>query len=154
MKIKNYFDYVVSLLEFNDTTSIEYIERQKELERKNALKSALRQNIFNGIEVRISTHAASQAKVRRSDLENFDWNLILDRITKKIKDHNLTASDYLFYSKSYEEGIIVSWDETRLVIVTILPKGRYNTKPGTTISIVEDLSGPCDKWVVFFEEIA
>jgi hypothetical protein len=155
-RIKNYFEYVVSLLEFNDTTTDDLITKQKEIERSNAMKSALRQNVFNGIQVRISTHAASQAKVRRSDLEVKDWNIILDRITKYIKSKDLFSEsdigDYLFYSKSYEEGVICGWDTKRLIIITSLPKGRFNKKPDTDLVMVEDVS-MFNGWMLIYEEI-
>lgn len=154
LKVKKYIDYVVSkLLEFNDTTPKDFIDRRKEEERANAMKSALRQNVFNGIQVRISTHAGSQAKVRRSDLEVKDWNIILDRITKDLKDKNLPKADYLFYSKSYEQGVVAGWDTEKLSIITALPKNRFNRKPGTEFVMVENDGLVAGEWILIYEEI-
>jgi hypothetical protein len=111
---------------------------EAERERQNALKSSLKKNMHNGIQIRISTHAASQAKVRRSDLTPDDWSVILDRVTARIKSDKLAHGDYLFYSKSYEEGLILNWNGVRGMIITVLPKSRQNTKPGTIKQLIEE----------------
>lgn len=136
LNLKSYLKWVTEKLSLTESDErVSQRETEKEIERQNALKSALKQNVYNKIPVRISTHAASQAKVRRSDLERNDWDIILDRVTKKISE--LPNGEYLVYSKSYEEGIVIDWNSYRVLIMTVLPKARQNPKPGTIKTFVE-----------------
>lgn len=137
--MKTYLEHVTDKLQLNEDDPKEIpksaLDAEKEEERKNALKSNIKKMMFGNIFVNISTHAASQAVVRRSDLEPKDWEIILKRIVNNIKQRK--NGYYLYFSKSYEQGIIVYWNLTILSVITVLPKGRSNPKPGTDKIMIE-----------------
>lgn len=133
----SYIEYVRAQLNEGDSKEVpkSELEKEKEIERQNALKTNLRSIMISSIFVSITTHAASQAVVRRSDLESSDWNIIAKRMVADIIYRG--NGYYLYYSKSYEQGIIVYWNKTTIAILTILPKGRGNPKSGTEKIIIE-----------------
>lgn len=135
----SYINYVKESLRLSEDDSKEIpkseLDKEKELERQNALKANLRNIMIGNIFISITTHAASQAVVRRSDLEPSDWGTILRRAMADLK--NRGNGYYLYYSKSYEQGIIVYWNRSAVSILTILPKGRGNPKPGTEKIMIE-----------------
>jgi len=145
-----YIEYVTkmlrSVLQEDDPKEIpkSNLDKEKEAERQNALKSNVKNIQIGTVFVSITTHAASQAVVRRSDLEPKDWEIIFKRCINDIK--NRGNGYYLYYSKSYEQGIIVFWNHSTIAVITILPKGRANPKPGTDKIIIEKIEYDFYAW--------
>lgn len=87
-----------------------------------------------------SIHAASQAFQRRPDMELEDWlKLHKKMMTWIISNKKEKSGEYLFYSGMMRQGYVVAVDYRRkkVRIITVLPKGRNNPKPGTDKIVVE-----------------
>tara|TARA_Y100001951_G_scaffold104787_1_gene117752 strand:- start:3118 stop:3558 length:441 start_codon:yes stop_codon:yes gene_type:complete len=111
----------------------------KSEEAENAKKSALQATYSSGMKIAVSTHAGSQAKVRRSDLEPNDWRTYLKRATKALKGK--PEGDYLIYSKQLEQGVVMAFypNNKLLRLITVLPKGKGFAKAGTEKVMVESV---------------
>lgn len=111
----------------------------KDDERQNARNSSIN-FVFKvqGWEIQPTIHAASQQSIRRPDLDQEDWKR-LHRNVIHGAPKNIKTGEYLFFSRSFDQGYVAAYNRKRLRIVTVLPKGRGNPKDGTTKILVEAL---------------
>lgn len=85
-------------------------------------------------------HAAAQSVDRRAEFELSDWKLLHGKAINALEDKKKKKNgDYLFYSRSQRQGYVVNvnYGRKRMRIITVLPVGRKNPKPGTTQMIIE-----------------
>ena len=92
------------------------------------------------------THHSLERKVQRADniVLRDEFKKIFMRIIKKINsnfDYLASASHYLFYSKEYQQGIVVEFvpDKKILKIITVFEKGHKKPKDGTKLKYVESI---------------
>lgn len=112
-------------------------KRTKDDEKSNAEASKFKYFKNRGWEIDPSIHAASQAKDRRPEMSEDDWKKLHRSVIAAIPKK--ANGDYLFYSKSQQQGYVasVSAKKKRIRIITVLPKKRSNAKPGTNRLVVE-----------------
>ena len=91
--------------------------------------------VIDGIPVKFTSHSLERHGERTHVLSQSDWEIILNRVVKDIK---LKLSGYyLYFSKSYNQGVVLFWDKKNIFIVTILPKGNKFAKSDTKLAIIE-----------------
>ncbi len=84
-------------------------------------------------------------KLTKSELETFFKRMIEKYLSMGPKYTKLDNPEFLFYSKSLNQAMIIAYrrDYKRIdklnhfIIVTILPRGRKNPKPGTQTILLE-----------------
>lgn len=96
---------------------------------------------YIGYKVEPTIHAAAQGHIRRPDMDRDDWKKLHRNVVMTIKDKNLTSGDYVFYSRSMKQAYVANFDTRRrkVRVLTVLPEGRSNPKPGTTRMVTESL---------------
>ena len=94
---------------------------------------------YQGWKIQTSVHAAAQAYDRRPDFEFNDWKDIHRRAINALDKK--ANGDFIIFSKSFDQGYVVNANARlkTLRIITVLPKGRKNPKPGTDVLIVENV---------------
>ena len=119
--------------------------RSKDEEREIAAISSFNKKLsFRGWTFNPTIHASAQAHDRRSDYTLNHWKQLHLRVWEKVDElatKNGKSGDYLFYSKSLEQGYVAAVDfrKKEIRIVTVLPKGRNKAKDGTTFKMMEGL---------------
>lgn len=115
--------------------------RSKEEELEVAKQSPIfRKTQFQGWSFDVTIHAAAQAYDRRPEFEFDDWKkLHRNALMGLMKGKDAKSGDYIFHSKSLDQAYVAAVDVRRKTfkIVTVLPKGRSNPKPGTERMMVE-----------------
>lgn len=114
-------------------------KRSKEEEIAIAKQSPIfKDTQYQGWKIEISVHAAAQAYDRRPEFEFNQWK---DLHRKAINGIGKGSGDFIVYSKSMEQGYVVSVSNRKkhLKVVTVLPRGRKNPKPGTELVLVEQM---------------
>lgn len=117
-------------------------QMSKEQERELAeLSSFMFPFRYIGYMIKPSIHAAAQAHIRRPDMTTDDWKKLHRNVVMTIKEKSLTSGEYVFYSRSMKQAYVSVYDSRRrlLKIVTVLPEGRSNPKPGTKRMVTEAL---------------
>jgi hypothetical protein len=89
----------------------------------------------NGLPIKFTGHSLDRHNDRTDSLSELDWKTILTRIVNNISDKG--EAYYLYFSKSYNQGIVLFWDQRQIFIVTILPKGNKLAKSDTKLAIIE-----------------
>ena len=137
MKFSNFLDIISEYVTGGSRAARKYDKSQ---EAENAVKSSLQSTYSSGMRVVVSVHAGSQALVRRPDMEPKDWRVYLKRATKALK--SLDMGDYIIHSKEFDQAVVMGYyPKKKLVrLITTLPKGRSNPKPGTEKVMVEELN--------------
>lgn len=132
---------MISFLDFLSESMQQSAKRSKEDEVSIAKQSPIFQKTsYQGWSFDVSVHAAAQAYDRRPDLEFDDWKkLHRNAVTGLMKDKSAKTGDYIFFSKSLDQGYVAHVDVKRKAfkIITVLPKGRKNPMPGTSVLMVE-----------------
>ena len=88
-----------------------------------------------------SIHAAARSYERRPDMEVDDWKKLHRRVADYLqKSTKKQSGEYLFYSKSLQQGYVavVAYNTKTVKIITVLPRGRSNPDSNTTKIIVEN----------------
>lgn len=136
MKFNQFLDVITEYVTGGPRSPRKY---DKSEEAENAVKSSLQSTYSSGMRVVVSVHAGSQALVRRPDMEPKDWRVYLKRATKALK--GLDMGDYIIQSKEFDQAVVMGYyPKKKLVrLITTLPKGRGNPKPGTEKIMVEEL---------------
>lgn len=115
--------------------------RSKEEEMEVAKQSPIFQKTqYQGWSFDVSVHAAAQAYDRRPEFEFDDWKkLHRNALMGLMKTSGAKSGDYIFHSKSLDQAYVAAVDTRRKTfrIITVLPKGRSNPKPGTERLMVE-----------------
>lgn len=96
--------------------------------------------VYKGIKIFDTKHAVQRRIERANDLTEKDFQVIFKRIIEKIlaeKDYFDSATDYLFYSVSYKQGLVVYYKYPVIRVITILPKEAYYPKPKTIGVLIE-----------------
>jgi len=78
---------------------------------------------------------------RRPDMEVDDWKKLHRRVADYLqKSTKKQSGEYLFYSKSLQQGYVavVAYNTKTVKIITVLPRGRSNPDSNTTKIIVEN----------------
>lgn len=91
--------------------------------------------IINNVQVKFTGHSLERHNERTDFLHEEDWKIILARITLDVMAR--PKGYYLYFSKSYNQGVVLFWDQRNIFIVTILPKGNKFAKSDTKLAIVE-----------------
>lgn len=114
-------------------------EEERELAELSAFTFPFR---YIGYKVEPSIHAAAQAHLRRPDMDRDTWKKMHRNVVMTIKGKNLGTGDYVFYSKSLKQAYVASYNTRQKMIrvLTVLPEGRSNPKPGTTRMVTESLN--------------
>lgn len=84
------------------------------------------------------------------ELVSFFKNIIDYLISRDAEWVDIKETEILFFSKSLDQGIVIAYrrdyrdkkGEKHPVIITYLPRGRSNPKPGTVKVLLESLSSP------------
>lgn len=100
--------------------------------------------IYRKRRIEITSHSIDRENLR-TNLTEQDWVTIFKRIIDKcILLKTRTDIEILFYSKQYNQGIIVIYKPTRNIITikTILPPEKHNAKEGTNKIIIEQYPDP------------
>jgi hypothetical protein len=84
-------------------------------------------------------HAAAQEYDRRPDMLEADWKDFHKRVYDKLVKMKPINGEFIFFSKKFQQAYVAAVDfQTNSVrIITVLPKGRSNPKPGTIRMIIE-----------------
>lgn len=84
-------------------------------------------------------HAAAQEYERRPDMTEEDWKDFHSRVYDKIKTMKPLGGEFIFFSKKYQQAYVaaVDFNNATVRVITVLPKGRSNPKPGTIRMIIE-----------------
>ena len=88
-----------------------------------------------------SIHSAAQAYDRRPGFEEDDWKSLHRKVVKHLNQERMKKNgDYLFYSKSMQQGYVcmVSYSNKMIKLITVIPKGRSRPKDRTTKVVVEN----------------
>lgn len=111
----------------------------KDDEKANAKNAAIN-FVFkvNGWEFSPSIHAASQQYIRRPDMSQDDWKRMHRNVIHGAPK-GMKNGEYLFFSKSFDQGYVVVYNNRKVRIVTVLPKSKGHAKDGTTKVIVESI---------------
>lgn len=115
-------------------------KRSKEEEMEIANQSPIyRDTKYEGWKIKSTIHAAAQAYDRRPGFEFDDWKKLHRKAIQAMKKANKMDGDFIVFSKSMEQGYVFSANSKRksMRIITVLPKGRRNPKPGTDLLMVE-----------------
>jgi hypothetical protein len=113
--------------------------RSKSEEMEIAKQSPIyKKATYNGWKIDVSVHAAAQAFDRRPDFEYDDWMKLHQRAIDSFSK-NKVDGEYIYFSKSLDQGYVVAMSgrAKSMRIITVLPKGRSNPKPGTKQMMVE-----------------
>ena len=112
----------------------------KSQEINMAQASSLKSGMVGAYNVKVSIHASARAYQRRPDMAPADWNTLLTRAIKSVRSHK-TEQEYLVYSNEFDQGVVVSHipKSRTLKVITVLPQGRGNEKPGTEKVLVEHI---------------
>ena len=89
-------------------------------------------------------HATDRAK-ERNQLTDENVKTMFTRMVDKFLLDKYPRGHYLVFSKSLDQAVVVSYEpdtykrspDNHFIIITFLPRGRSNPKPGTTKVIVE-----------------
>lgn len=112
----------------------------------------------SGIKAFFTNHSLERKVLRAEVMALDDFKVLIDRVIKWIKANGrmtLHNEEFLAYSKSMRQGIIFAYrrdrfdkeDQTKHVyIMTVLPKGRSNPKPGTPKVVVESYIKEDHNW--------
>jgi len=96
--------------------------------------------VYKGLKVYDTKHAIQRRLERASDLTDKDFETIFKRMINKIladREYFDAATDYLFYSVSYKQGLVVHYIYPIIRVITILPKEKYRPKPKTIGVLIE-----------------
>jgi hypothetical protein len=116
-------------------------KRSKEEEKRVALSDSeiyFRHKI-NGWLFKATIHAAAQEYDRRPDMLEADWKDFHKRVYDKIEKMKPIDGEFIFFSKKWQQAYVASVDFSKKIVrvITVLPKGRSNPKPGTIRMIIE-----------------
>lgn len=97
---------------------------------------------IEGWEVKPTIHAAAQEVERAPEMDEDDWKAMHRRAVWAIKDGKHKRGDFIVFSKSFDRGYVLTVDNKKrqIRIITVLPKGRKNPKPGTDLLMVESVN--------------
>ena len=103
--------------------------------------STLKNMFINGFNIRAGIHAAAQAYERVKDFTTEHWKKFFTKVIDTIVKRSLNSGEYLFFSRSMNQGSVLAYNKERRTInlITTLPKGRSNPKPGTDKVLVESI---------------
>lgn len=111
----------------------------KDDERENAKKADINFEFkLNGWVIEPTIHAASQQYIRRPDMDKEAWKRFHRNVLYGMPK-NIENGEYLFFSKSFNQAYIVALSKRKIRVITVLPKGRGNPKPGTKKLIIESV---------------
>ena len=111
--------------------------------------------VYKGIKVFDTKHAVQRRIERASDLSEKDFQILFKRIINKLfsdKSYFDMATDYLFYSVSYRQGLVIYYKDPIIKIITILPKEAYKPKPKTLGVLIEKYLQE-NEWIMENKEI-
>lgn len=91
--------------------------------------------VIGGVHVKFTTHSLERHGERTHSLNQEDWVVILQRVVDDIKAKS--AGYYLYFSKSFNQGVVIYWDNKSIFVITILPKGNRFAKNDTKLVIIE-----------------
>lgn len=116
-------------------------KRSKAEEKKIATSDS---NIFfkfsyKDWEFEATVHAAAQEFDRRPDMKESDWKDFHKKVYDKLETMQKKNGEFIFFSKKYQQAYVaaVNFNNNSVRVITILPKGRSNPKPGTVRFIIE-----------------
>lgn len=94
---------------------------------------------FKEWKFKATIHAAAQEFDRRPDMTESDWKDFHRRVYDKLEKMKPIDGEFIFFSKKYQQAYVAAVDfESKSVrVITVLPKGRSNPKPGTVRMIIE-----------------
>lgn len=116
-------------------------KRSASEEFENAKKSPIFQKTqYRGWTIQSTVHAASQARDRRGEFKFDDWKTLHRNAIHGIEREKPQNGEHVIFSKSKEQGYVVHVDNQKkhMRIITTLPKGKHNPKPGTGHLVVEN----------------
>ncbi|MDX1532665.1 MAG: hypothetical protein R3230_00505 [Nitrosopumilaceae archaeon] len=116
-------------------------KRSKEEEKRVALSDSeiyFRYKV-NGWLFKATIHAAAQEYDRRPDMLQKDWKDFHNKVYDKVVKMKPIDGEFIFFSKSWNQAYVATVDFTKMIVkvITVLPKGRSNPKPGTVRMIIE-----------------
>lgn len=116
-----------------------YSDYSREEELNHARKSSLQSGTLGAYRVKVSTHAAARAFQRRPELSPYHWADLLNKAMKAVRTERNKEKDYVVYSKSHDQAIVINHiPRSRTInVITTLPKGKNNPKTGTDKIMVE-----------------
>lgn len=89
--------------------------------------------------VKPSTHAASQAMLRRPQYQKSDWEDLHKKAVAHVKNNNLQDGEQVFYSRKHRQGYVadVINKNKLLKVITVLDPGVSRAKSGTPKHMIE-----------------
>lgn len=115
----------------------------------------------------IFTSHSVQRQIER-EISNEDLKVLCIRAIEEIKNYpkkySYAGSEFLFFSKELNQGMIIDYRRDRenpkderkhLIVVTVLPKGKKQEKPGTNKVVVENyvVNDLSDIFLEYFNEV-
>lgn len=93
----------------------------------------------------IDTKHSTERAFDRLNLSTDDVKTIFKRMIEKHEKSKKPSGEYLYYSKQFRQGFVVDYRPDKrgkypgnhFVIITVLPSGRSNPKPGTEKVMIE-----------------
>lgn len=109
--------------------------KDKSSEAKSAKTSKLPYEMtISGYKVFSSIHAQARAKHRRDDLSSNDWKKLFRNAVNHIVKNKLKNGSYLFYSKSFQQSVVVDLRGKTISVVTVHPRNASSSS-GKQISM-------------------
>lgn len=106
---------------------------------------------YKGIKTFFTKHSLERQVQRAEFMPIEDFKVLVERVIDWLKANGRLAmhnEEFLVFSKSMNRGIIFAYRKDRfdkedsrkhVYIITVLPKGRQNPRPGTPKGIVEGI---------------
>lgn len=135
----SFLQYLQESSQFGEPKAPRSKAEEFEIAKASPIYQTNRMNIHGWV-IMISIHAAAQAYDRRPGFELDDWKKLHTNIVNKIqKFPSFKPGEYIFFSNSLQQAYVCKVDSDRktITIITVLPRGRSNPKPGTQKMLVE-----------------
>jgi hypothetical protein len=105
-------------------------------------KSFIAENTItlDDVQFDLGNHFNDRLAQRRAEWQKNDVQYFLQKIRSKLASLD-PKGEYLFYSNKLKQGVIAAWDaiKAKVKLITFLPKGRSNPKPGTEKIMIESI---------------
>ena len=139
--MKPFKEFVIESFQQQRSASIAKGIRSKEDEIKIAQHEQpfYFQYKYQGWQFIPTVHQAAQAFDRCPKMDEDKWKDFHQKVFDKLKTLKPIDGEFIFFSKKYQQAYVaaVDFQKKTVRIITVLPPGRSNPKPGTVRMIIE-----------------